>query len=54
MLYCFAYVGSSVRLSVHWLTKLFPIIILKTIHRRAFIFHVLIGLCEDKTLLILG
>ena len=44
--YCFANVGLSVvQLQIKW----FPIVVLKTIYHRAFIFHILIGLGKDKT-----
>jgi len=32
----------------------FPLIILRTVYHRAFIFHMLIGLCGDMTLLTLS
>jgi len=52
--YCFANVGRYVGRSVCWsvclsVDQMVPIIILKTIYHSAFIFHMLIGLSEDKT-----
>jgi len=52
--YRFANVGRSVRPSVRRKTKWLPTIILKLIYHRAFIFHMLIGLSEDKNPIDIG